>query len=73
MARSIRTRILKGDNMKKYLENLCDELDVVFTHLKGDHDWKEQVLKVVYDNLPLSENVDKDIEEIIFKTKTKVK
>lgn len=32
--------------MKKYLEKLCNELDIVFTNCECDSDWKEQVLMV---------------------------
>lgn len=53
--------------MKKYLEKLCDELDIVFTNCECDSDWKEQVLKVIYNNLNLMEYVKKDIEDIILK------
>lgn len=42
--------------MKKYLENLCDELDIVFTNCECDNDWKEQVLKVLYDYISEFQN-----------------
>lgn len=37
--------------MKKYLENLCDDIDCITTKLEGENDWQEQVLGVIYNNL----------------------
>lgn len=53
--------------MKMYLEKLCDELDIIFTHCECDNDWKEKVLEVIYNYIPLTKEVEKDINSIIFK------
>ena len=60
--------------MKKYLENLCDELDIVFTNCECDNDWKEQVLKVLYDYISeFQNNTGGDIDLLLEDIKNSIK
>ena len=53
--------------MKKYLENLCDELDVAFTHfLEERDDWRELVIEILLNNiLEFQNNTRGDIDLLL--------
>jgi len=52
--------------MKKYLVNLADELDVVFTHLEGQEDWREEVIECIYKHLALySDYAEGTLEKLL--------
>ncbi|RLA75849.1 MAG: hypothetical protein DRG78_20185 [Epsilonproteobacteria bacterium] len=34
-----------------YLDNLCNGIDYITTALEGEDNWREQIIKVIYDNL----------------------
>lgn len=43
--------------MKKYLEDICDDLDIVFTHdLEVTDNWKELVIEVLLNHISEFQN-----------------
>jgi hypothetical protein len=48
--------IYKGFTIKKYLENLADEIDAITTQMEdGADDYKEQIIGAIYYNLKMYE------------------
>lgn len=58
--------------MKKYLEELCDELDYIFTNCECDNNWREQILQSIHKHLfenkdMSSKKISNDIKQAILK------
>lgn len=61
--------------MKKYLENLCDELDYAFTHnLEEKDDWKELVIEILFSHISeFQENTEGNIDLLLKDMKIAIK
>lgn len=53
--------------MKKYLENLANELDYVFTRLEGQEDWREEIIECIYKHLKAYESYTEGTLEKLLK------